>query len=53
MSSSLAYSNFNDNINNDFSITDKKKLAKNKTIKKQEMKQSSSSLNAIINEIHR
>tara|TARA_A100001015_G_scaffold307775_1_gene404223 strand:- start:28 stop:597 length:570 start_codon:yes stop_codon:yes gene_type:complete len=52
MSSSLAYSNFNDNINNDFSITDKKKLAKNKTIKKQEMKQSSSSLNAIINEIH-
>ena len=52
MSSSLAYSNFNDNDNiNNFSITEKKKLAKNKTIKKQEMKQSSS-LNAIINEIH-
>ena len=55
MSSSLAYSNFNDNdninTNNDFSITEKKKLAKNKTIKKQETKQSSS-LNAIINEIH-
>ena len=52
MSSSLAYSNFNDNDNNiDFSITEKKKLAKNKTIKKQETKQSSS-LNAIINEIH-
>ena len=52
MSSSLAYSNFNDNNdNNDFSITEKKKMAKNKTIKKQEVKQSNS-LNAIINEIH-
>ena len=55
MSSSLAYSNFNDNdninTNNDFSITEKKKLAKNKTIKKQDTKLSSS-LNAIINEIH-
>ena len=58
MSTSLAYSDFNDsnnNINNvnnnDFSITEKKKLAKNKTIKKQTSKQNSS-LNAIINEIH-
>jgi hypothetical protein len=57
MSTSLAYSDFNDsnnnnnNNNNNFSITERKKLAKNKTIKKQTSKQNSS-LNAIINEIH-
>ncbi len=53
MSSSLAFSNFDDNdtINNNFSIAEKKKLAKNKTLKKQLPKENSS-LNAIINEIH-
>ena len=52
MSSSLAYSNFDDNnINNNFSITEKKKIAKNKTVKKQDINQKTS-LKAIINEIH-
>ncbi len=45
MSSSLAYSDFN---NNNFSIIEKKK-AKNKTIKKENIK---SDLSAIINKIH-